>query len=131
MDQKVNTETGEIITVTPRFQLPAKGTIKRVSEVAGKNPEMVNLRDHPEFDGRDCMIFSARIAAGDYGDYAITTAAVYPADVELTEENKDQYIILLSSGSENFLERVIATMQADAFPILGTLRNAGKAWFLD
>lgn len=131
MSQKINTQTGEIITVKSRLQLPAKDQIKNVKDVAGKNPEMFNLRDHLEFDGCNCLIFSARIAKGDYGDYAITTAAVYPANVELTEENKDQYIILLSSGSENFMERVIVAMQADAFPMLGALRNAGQAWFLD
>lgn len=122
--------TGEVIVVNRPSAVivaPDPAQVNTARAVAGRNPPAKNLRDHKEFAGQMCMILGARIANGDTGEYVLATALIYPEGEQPTEE----HAIILMTGSSNILDRVVTAMQTDALPMVGKLRNEGRAWFLD
>lgn len=135
----VNQETGEITVVrgvSARAMRPPKSKeVTTISDIAGKNPAAVNLRDHPEFSGMDIYIMDARFSestlGGKKGSYLVAACYVTASGAEPKEEN----FLIIMTGSENVQGRVADAMLAagdgSCFPIKGTLRNSGRAWFLD
>lgn len=114
--------------------LPDKKTVNTVKDVAGKNPVLKNLRDHPEFDGQNIIITSVRQAVGDMGAYVLCTSIVYPDSVDpykLSAEELEDYGCIISTGSENFVDRVLTAVSSDSLPMIGRLRRASRAWLLD
>lgn len=132
-NQNVNLSTGEIINTN--FDIENIENIPTASEVAGENPPFMNLKDHPELNGQGIIIINADIRNGVLPDgkiteYAICQAFVFPDGVKLTNENKKDYACMISSGSDNFMQRIKSALTV-GFPFRGTLRNVGRAWFID
>jgi len=122
--------TGEVIVVnrpSAVITIPDPSQVNTARAVAGRNPPAKNLRDHKEFNGQMCIVLGARIANGDTGEYVLATALVYPEGEKPTED----HAIILMTGSSNILDRVVTALQTDALPMIGKLRNEGRAWFLD
>lgn len=131
MAKKVDQQTGEIIEYrepVTRLTVPDMKAVSSVKAVAGKNPEGVNLRDHPEYNGQNFLCTKARIATGESGEYIIATGFVYPDGVDPNVEDHARTII---TGSDNVYSRIVAAMEQNAFPVLGKLRKGGRAWFYD
>lgn len=129
-------ESKDVTVYIPKrgLALPDPKTIKTAREVAGKNPPLKNLKDHPEFDGQKIIITGVRQAVGDMGTYVLCTALVYPESVDpykLTAAQVEDYGCIISTGSENFVDRVLTAVSSDSLPMAGTLRRGGRAWFLD
>jgi hypothetical protein len=137
MSKKIaDPNTGEVTIIqVPRAstvaKLPDMKNLKSVREVAGKNPPAVNLRDHPEFNGLNCIMGDGKINPGEEGDYYIGVCFIFPDSVTLDEENKDDYAFTLMTGSSNILDRYITAKESGSLPMIGTFRKAGRAWFLD
>jgi hypothetical protein len=136
----VNQDTGEITVVRgarKAFAIPDPKTITPINEVAGKNPAAVNLRDHPEFNGMEAIVMDARFndstLGGKKGTYLVAACYIVSPGSAPKEEN----FTIIMTGSENVQGRIadallIAEEQGGSpFPLKGTLRNAGRAWFLD
>ncbi len=135
MAKKVNPETGEVTQVieyrekSAPLAIPDMKTVNTVQQVAGKNPPGVNLKDHPEYDGLNFIVIRARIATGSEGNsFIIATGFIHPANVTPTIED---HAVTLITGAGNVFERIVYAMEQNAFPIAGTLRRGGRAWFLD
>lgn len=131
MAKKVDQTTGEIIEYrepVTALEVPDMKTVTAVQDVAGKNPPGVNLRDHPEYHGQNFICTKARIASGESGEYIIATGFVFPDGIKPTAEN---HAVTLITGSDNVYSRIVAAMEKNAFPIMGKLRRASRAWFLD
>ncbi len=125
--------TGEVTSMKTQAALtiPDMSTVTEISAVAGANPEMVNLRDHPELAGMRFLIQRARFTNGMIDgrttDFVILEGFIFPPGQQPTEDNR----VLVSTGADNIYQRVAAAFAADALPIIGTLRYAGRARFLD
>jgi len=138
--QVVDAETGEITIVRgarKAFAIPDPKTITPIDQVAGKNPAAVNLRDHPEFNGMEVIVMDARFSdstlGGKKGTYLVAACYVVAPGATPKEDN----FTIIMTGSENVQGRIAdALLIAEEsggtpFPLKGTLRNAGRAWFLD
>ena len=115
-------------------KMPPRNTVKTARDIAGKNPPLNNLKDHPEFDGLNCMIFAGVVAQGDQSNYVLCPAIIYADSVDpwsLTDEEREDMTVILSTGSANFMDRVQTAIATNGFPFVGKLRRAGRAWFLD
>lgn len=113
--------------IVPAVILPPKAeTITKISDVAGRNPPSFNLRDHPELDGLNIIIISARIAEGETRDYVVMRAFLYAGDTP-TPEN----LCVMITGAENIVEKLTIVIEQNAFPTSGKLRKSGRAWFID
>lgn len=105
--------------------------VSDINKVAGKNPVAFNLRDHPEFSGMDCYVTGAELHSGTL-DGNMTTYVV--AGVRICGPGGDPNKVepgIMMTGSSNVFDRIVAAMEANAFPVKGTLRKSGRAWFLD
>lgn len=124
---EVNPETGEISAPAQNERLPELGKSRRVTDIAGVQPEYINLKDHPELSGQTIAIVKVLMTTGEFGDYVkigcykvLDGAAVAPPFVIMT-------------GSENVLARALAVQDwaSSESPVLGVLRQVGDAWLLD
>ena len=141
MPQIVNNTTGEIVMVrgasAKNMKPPKRKDVTSIDSVAGKNPPAVNLKDHPEFSGREIIIMEAKFKAstlgGDNKSYVLL-ACYMPAP---GKEATDQDFVIIITGSENVQARIadaeISAGEGSPYPITGTLRTSkgGRAWFLD
>jgi hypothetical protein len=115
-------------------KLPPRKEIKSAREVAGKNPTLVNLKDHPEFDGQNIVIFSGTVAQGDQSNYVLCVSMIYPDSVDpwmMTDEQREDYTYIVSTGSANVMDRVQTAIASGTLPFSGKLRRGGRAWFID
>jgi hypothetical protein len=117
----------QIVVVKP--SPPNLATVTPLRCIAGDNTKAINLKDHPELDGATIIITKARLASGDMGVYIVMGCYIVPdAQTQPTDENA----ITLMTGAENIVDRVgICANDPELFPVVGTLRKAGRAWFLD
>jgi hypothetical protein len=110
---------------------PDLGSVSAISKIAGKNPPVANLRDHPEWNGMDCYITEVHFGEGEvngrHSDYFVASAFICPPGGKPSKDN----FVLLRTGAGNMYERVSAAFVMNALPIKGTLRKGGRAWFLD
>jgi hypothetical protein len=122
--------------ITPRrnrFDI-SKDNVHTSRDVSGVNPPKFNLKDHPEVDGRRVMILGGTQTEGEFGIFLIAPALIYPVDVDIfgiDEESRAAYAVTLITGSENVMERAMDAISSGQVPLVGTLRNEGRAWFLD
>lgn len=128
----VDKKTGEISENPPQvpgraIQKPRLAGALTVSQVAGENPTVFNLRDHPEFDGQKIAIVNFKESAGEFGPFVILD--VWTVD---GQNEADKHIIIMT-GSENVYARVLSCQDSikSGAPVIGTLRNSGDAWFID
>lgn len=103
---------------------------RRLSQVAGDNLTVINLRDHEEMDGQTVALVSrGQMKNGDYGDYIL-----FPV-ILLEGSDDDGYKpvgnALIMTGSSNVIERVRASGSSMENPVIATFRMGGRAWFLD
>lgn len=105
--------------------------VNNINQVAGKNPLSVNLRDHPEFSGMDLYVQEVTFHEGT-GDGKKTLFLVATGRICAPggDPNKVEPVVLIT-GASNVFDRVAVAAAAGAFPIKGTLRKSGRAWFLD
>lgn len=123
-------------TVNKMFAVPAPEQITQVEHLSGKNPKLENFRDHPSWDGQVITILRAELhpgtiadpITGEIKDYFILAALIYPEDVE---PNPEEHGHLIATGSGNIMARLSDAVTEKAFPIQGTLRKSGRAWFID
>jgi len=132
--EKINPQTGEILVMSnvQPLAIPDMATVTPISDVVGKNPPMMNFRDHPEFNGMKFLVMRVQLHTGMIEgretSYAIMEGFIYPAgQAQPTEDNR----VLISTGSDNIYQRVCNAFASNALPIVGTLRYAGQARFLD
>lgn len=125
---------GEVLSMRPSdvLAIPDMSTVTAIEDVAGKNPEMINLRDHPELAGMKFLVMRARFTNGMIDgrqtDFVILEGFIYPpGQAAPTEDNR----VLVSTGADNIYQRVAQAFAHNALPVLGTLRYAGRARFLD
>lgn len=125
---EIDQQTGEIISKPASAPvLPSLKDARRVEEIAGIQPEYINLKDHPELNGCEIAIVAVSVAAGEFGKYV--KLGVYK--IENGEVNPVPFVIM--TGAENVYARALA-IQDDATsetPVLGVLRQVGDAWLLD
>jgi hypothetical protein len=113
-------------------EISLKG-IKNISEVSGDNVHAVSLRDHPEFQGMDLIVTSdVHWGEGmiDGNKTAFVKAGCFLIPHGAKEVKKEDAVLLIT-GSENIYDRIADAQQAGELPVRGTLRKAGRAWFLD
>jgi hypothetical protein len=123
-------------TANKMFKVPSEDEITPVETLSGKNPKLENFRDHPEWDGHTIIVLHAELkpgtiadpVTGEIKDYFIMAALIYPEGVTPDPEKHGH---LLGTGSGNIMARVSDAVTEKAFPIRGTLRKSGRAWFID
>jgi hypothetical protein len=124
---------GPIIRTKPQnYEIDLK-KIKKVEEICGNNIHAVSLRDHPEFNGMDLIVTPA-IEWGEGMVDGNKTAFVKAGCFLIkpgAKEARPEDAILLITGSENVYDRIAEAQQAGGLPMRGSLRKAGRAWFLD
>lgn len=117
--------------VPARFMPPAMSSVTPVQKVSGQNTAKVNLRDNPELNGMTIIVTDARLNAEGSAEYAqpylVAKCFIFPPSREATPEDAR----VLVTGSGNVYERLLDCKMNNAFPISGTLRKSGRAWFLD
>jgi hypothetical protein len=110
---------------------PDPKSVSPIDKVAGKNPPVANLRDHPEWAGMDLYITDVRFGEGEvngkHSDYFIAVAFVCAPGKKPAKEN----FVLLRTGADNVYQRIAEAYVKNALPVKGTLRRGGRAWFLD
>lgn len=132
-NQIVDARTGEVIVLKQEanFQPPDPRTVSDVNKVVGKNPPAINLRDHPEFAGMEITVMDVRFTGGDIGGkkttYMVAACFITAPGRKATQE--DFRVVI--TGADNVMQRIAAAYAQGALPIKGTLRKAGRAWFLD
>ena len=133
MAQKADPKTGEIITISPKYQFPAEAAVTPVQKVSGKNILHINLRDHPELNDLHIVIAAAGFnmdGSPEYNSkpYCTLICWVWPKtrEVDMVADLRS-----ISTGAGNVFDRTLDAQNANAFPISGTLRKSGRAWFLD
>lgn len=131
--KSVDPTTGEVLpsTETNLSIIPDPKTVTSINKVAGKNPLAINLRDHPEFSGKEFLCVAARFSDGDIGgkktNFIIAAGFVYTQGQKPTAENA----VILITGSSNVYNRLAEAASKNTLPVVGTLRLGGRAWFLD
>jgi hypothetical protein len=124
----VEKKDARVATVHAKPAPPALATVSPLKAVAGENPSAVNLKDHPDLSGKSLVIVGCQFKEGDMGEYVLIACYVVDGpDVQPTEKD----FTLVMTGSENVLNRLAIANQEHAFPVVGTLRQVGRAWFLD
>lgn len=135
-----NPNTGEIVTVKSSVisrKPPKAKEVTDINQVTGKNPPFSNLRDNPQFSGMEFIIADASFRSSTLGGHQSSFVLLGGWLVAPGAEAREEDYIIISTGSENVQGRVAAAMMAadesggEAFPLRGTLRNQGRAWFLD
>lgn len=131
--QTVVSPDGSVVPYVKHVEIE-KIDMKRVSNinaVAGKNPMAVNLRDHPEFAGMDLYVQDVTFHEGT-GDGKKTLFLVASGRICAPggDPNKVEPMVLIT-GASNVFDRIAYASAQGAFPIKGTLRKSGRAWFLD
>jgi len=126
-------KTSPIVRRKPQdFEINLK-EVKNVSEICGENIHAVSLRDHPEFAGMDLVVTPA-VEWGegmiDGNKTAFVKAGCFLLKAGAKEARKENAILLIT-GSENIYDRIAEAQQNGGLPMRGTLRKAGRAWFLD
>ena len=119
-------KTAEQMATPPDMQ-----AVSKISQVAGANPPVANLRDHPEWAGMDCYITEVHFGEGEQNgkqsDYFVATAFICAPG----QKPKPDNFVLLRTGAGNIYNRIAEAFVKNALPIKGTLRKGGRAWFLD
>lgn len=133
-DYEVTTSDGTIVPFKQHAAAIAKvdrKTVSRINDVAGKNPLAFNLRDHPEFSGMDIYVMDATFKQGtldgNQTTYVLATVRICAPGADPNEVEPG----IMMTGSSNVFDRIVAAMQANALPVVGTLRKSGRAWFID
>ncbi len=116
--------------IIPIRKPPVASTVSPVKKVAGENPPSMNLRDHPELNGKHIVITKAQFSQGDYGPFVILEAWPVPEKKTIADLKPEDCLIMIT-GSGNILERMAVATEKQAFPVEGDLRKSGRAWFLD
>ena len=135
---KVDPRTGLVITVKApieKVRPPDPKSLSLIGQIAGPNPNVVNLRDHPEYAGMDLVTtddassitFGEGEQNGRKSSYLMMVCWITPPG-QKPEQGK---AIVLRTGAGNVYDRVAEAWVKGAFPIKGTLRKGGRAWFLD
>lgn len=131
--QIIDRTTGEAIVVRERGALtpPDPKALTPIAKAAGANPPAINLRDHPEFHGMEMQVVDVQFRSGEIGGRKTTfmLAACYVVKPG-AKATQDDYRVVLT-GADNVMARVMEAVATNALPIKGTLRKAGRAWFLD
>jgi hypothetical protein len=128
-DQTYDPQTGEVVgkgAIQQWYQRPL-GSTTPIKTLLGERPPVKNLRDHPEFNGKKVVICNVDFHSGEFGDFVI--AGVIPLD----ENDKPDFPVIIMTGSEDIMGRLMAleaTIKAGN-AVTGTLRQAGRAWFID
>ena len=127
-------QNAPIVRTKPQDYAINLKTVKNVAEICGDNIHAVSLRDHPEFNGLDLVV----TPAVEWGEGIIdgNKTAFVKAGCFLVQHGAKEVrpadAILLITGSENIYDRIASASQLpDGLPMRGTLRRAGRAWFLD
>jgi hypothetical protein len=128
-DQQYDPVTGELIgggEIRQWYQKPL-ATTTPMKSLLGERPPVKNLRDHPEFNGKKIAICNVSFHNGEFGDFVI--AGVIPFD----ENDKQEYPVIIMTGSEDIFGRLMALEGEinSGHTVTGTLRQAGRAWFID
>lgn len=113
--------------------------IATTEEVSGKNPPKFNLKEHPEVNGYTLLVLGGEFRESEKYDnkngfYFIGAALVYPSNVDiksLTIDERKSYAVTLMTGADNVVTRLYDAYKLGRFPVAGTLRAEGDAWFLD
>lgn len=131
--QLTDARTGALIRVSPAQALtpPDLKTVKRVDAVAGKNPAAANLRDHPEFSGMEFYVTDAKFGTGDISGRSTAFVVMLGYLVKAGDKPKEDNLVTIITGADNVYARIAQAYVKEAFPIVGTLRKSGRAWFLD
>lgn len=135
---KVDPHTGKSVTIAPpmsELRPPDEKLIRDISKVAGANPAVLNLRDHPEFAGcalittndPNAIAFTDSDQDGKRSSYLIVTCWIV-APGQKPEPGK---AVLLRTGASNVYNRIAEAWIKGQLPVKGTLRKGGRAWFLD
>lgn len=125
-----------IIVRQKMFKVPSEDQITEVESLSGKNPLLENIKNNPNWSGQKIIILDAQFhkgtqanpETGEISDYYICPALVYPDGVQ---PNAEEHGHLLSIGASNIFARISDAVTERAFPIRGTLRKSGRAWFID
>lgn len=133
---KTAEDESRAVAVNVRPMPPAVETITPLKVVAGENTRAINLRDHPELDGKTCIVVEARFMQGseEMGDYVIFGAYIVP---DANTQAKQEDFVMIMTGAENVYTRIASAVQDKVLPVSGTLRRvqgsvAGRSmWFLD
>lgn len=131
--QIIDSRTNEQIVVHEPSALkpPDPKTVSDINAVAGSNPPAVNLRDHPEFNGKEFTVVDVRFTSGETGGKKTTYMVAAGYLCNKGEKPSEKNFVVLLTGSSNVLTRVMQAFSQNALPVKGTLRLGGKAWFLD
>ena len=130
----MSSNSAPIVRVKPQdYQIDLKH-VNNIAEICGDNIHAVSLRDHPEFNGMDLVVTPAVEWGGgmiDGNKTAFVKAGCFLLNPGAKEARKENAILLIT-GSENIYDRIAAASQVEGgLPMRGTLRKAGRAWFLD
>jgi hypothetical protein len=129
----VDARTGAIVevrginTLTP----PDMKSVSRIDKVAGKNPAAANLRDHPEFSGMELVAVDAKFGSGEISGRSTAFVVIAGFLFKPGDKPSAENAVTLITGADNVYARLAMAYSTDSFPIAGTLRKSGKAWFID
>lgn len=100
---------------------------KTFKEVLGPRPEYVNLKDHPEMDGKTIAVCNLKYSSGEYGEF------VFMGCLILDDNQKPVKAVVIMTGAADVFGRVAmaSNVIAAGTPLIGTLHNVGRAWVLD
>lgn len=100
---------------------------KTFTEIAGPRPAYLNLRDHPEMNNKKIIVTEVRFSSGEFGDFAFMGCYI------LDEDNVPVKPVVIMTGSEDVYARVLICepLIKSGTPMVGTLRQVGRAWILD
>ena len=131
---KTDQETGEIQPQARQLALDLSHP-RSVRSIAGENPPFYNLRDHDELDGRTIAIVGDALISEGMIDGKATEYIKFPVVVlkETTDGLAPDFPCVIMTGSQNVKERVLALdgQASPQTPVIGILRQAGRAWNLD
>lgn len=123
-----------VIPVNPLFVIPSREEVTDIKQISGVNPPFSSLKNHPEYNGMKILVMHAELkngtipdASGAVQDYVLMACAVFPPSRQPSQDD----VQIIATGAGNVFTRVKDAIVAGVFPIEGTLRNAGRAWFID
>jgi hypothetical protein len=130
--QKADPQTGEISLSNYRIAPPDLSHARTAEEVAGKNIQFINLKDHEEMNGKKVAIVHVEVKEGG-GEFANKPYVVLGVWLLDDNDNTPLEPKVIMTGAENVLARVLAAEEVinEGTPVIGTFRSHGRAWSLD
>ena len=114
--------------LTPWYRKPTVDNAKTFQDVLGPRPEYVNLKDNPSFNGTRIAICNVKFSSGEYGDFCFLGSLILEGDTD-----KPIKAVVIITGAVDVFARVamVSNIINQGTPMIGTLRQAGRAWVLD